>query len=348
MSFEPGPYVPLPLSDDRSETPPPEFNPSQPFTGLELTISGLPIDSFLAATDHLNRIVEKLRLEGTRILILHISSPANVQPLDFVYVSLTGPLKETPRPDILEDVRQKLDSVKGLCALWKAVPGCVDKTRQASFQVDDNLNPSDIKSWIDRILQQNNHHLQGSYISSNSHRIIYHFLSNNSIIALTNTPIILDNRSYYPRRPRYVQPSYGLEVAVAGVGEFSGARSAIDNYIERTFGTTGSNEPVVRCSRLALDNTVYCVVLSTPDITQCLLAGREAFQPFGDSPLKHDKPQYVYTLNTTSIPLFYNPHAFSSFPNPQSDTILHRHLDLINAQSEATAASLKDVVSDVN
>lgn len=240
-----------------------------------------------------------------------------------------------------------MDSVKGLCALWKAAPGRVDKTRQASFQVDDDLNPSDIKSRIDRILQQNNHHLQGSYIPSNSHRIIYHFLSNDSIIALTNTPIIIDHRSYYPRRPRYVQPSYGLEIAVAGVGEFSGVRSAIDNYIERTFTTPGSNEPVVRRSCLALDDTVYCVVLSTPDITQRLLAGREHFQPFGDSPMKHDKPQYVYTLNTTSIPLFYNPRAFSSFSNPQSDTILHRRLDLVNAQSEATAASLKEVVSDV-
>ena len=95
MSFEPGPYVPLPLSDDRSETPPPEFNSSQPFTGLELIISGLPTDSFSAATDHLNGVVEKLRLEGAKIPVLHISSPANVQPLDFVYVSLTGPLKET-------------------------------------------------------------------------------------------------------------------------------------------------------------------------------------------------------------------------------------------------------------
>jgi hypothetical protein len=51
-----------------------------------------------------------------------------------------------------------------------------------------DLNPSDIKVRIDRILQHNDHHLQGSYIPANSHCIIYHFLDVNSVTALTNTP----------------------------------------------------------------------------------------------------------------------------------------------------------------
>lgn len=164
MSFEAGPYVPLPLSEDRSETPPPKFNHSQPFTSIELIVSGLLTNSFSAATDHLIGIVDNLRLAGARIPPLHISSPVNVQPLNFIYVSLSGPLRETPRPDILERVRKDLDSIEGLRALWKVAPGCVDKTCQAYFQIDDDLNPSDIKARIDQILQQNDHHLQGSYI----------------------------------------------------------------------------------------------------------------------------------------------------------------------------------------
>ena len=209
------------------------------------------------------------------------------------------------------------------------------------------MNPSDIKARIDRILQWNNHHLQGSYIPANSHCIIYHFLDVNSITALTNTPIIIDNHSYYPCRPHYVQPSYGLEVAVAGVGEFSGVRAVIDNYIECAFATSGSTEPVIRQSRLTLDDTVYCVVLSTPEITQRLLTGRDDFKPFGDSPIVHDKPQYVYTLNSTSIPLFFSSRTYAPFSSQQSDNVLQRQLDHVNAQSEATAASLKDIVSDV-
>jgi hypothetical protein len=103
---------------------------------------------------------------------------------------------------------------------------------------------------------------------------------------------------------------------------------------------------IVRRSRLALDDTVYCAVLSTPAITQRVLAAGDDFKPFGSSRLNHDKPQYVYTLNTTSIPLFFNTRTLGPY-SQQSDPTLERRLDRVNAQSEATAASLKEVVSDV-
>lgn len=150
-----------------------------------------------------------------------ILSPATVQPLNFIYVSLLGPLQESPCPDLLAKVMQDLKMVEGLCINWKAAPGCIDKSCQAYFQVDDNLNPSDIKACIDLILQQNDHPVQGSFIPSSSHHIIYHFLKASSITTLTDYPIILNNHSYYPHCPQYVQPSYGLEIAVAGVGEYT-------------------------------------------------------------------------------------------------------------------------------
>jgi len=121
--ISPGPYIPLPLSDDRSEPPPPDANPQQPFTGLKLIVSGLPSDTFVSATEHLKATIENLCRQGAEIPELHISSPANVQPLDFVYVSLTGKLWETLRPDILERVRCQLDSVERISTLWKVAPG---------------------------------------------------------------------------------------------------------------------------------------------------------------------------------------------------------------------------------
>jgi len=128
MDFVAGPYKPLPLSVDRSETPPPEFD-LQPFTGVELIVSGLPLSSLTAAAEHLNAVVEDLRRKGAEIPLLQILSPATVQPLDFVYVSLSGPLRESPRPDLLAKVMQDLK--EGLCINWKAAPGRVDKSRQA-------------------------------------------------------------------------------------------------------------------------------------------------------------------------------------------------------------------------
>jgi len=206
MNFNLGPYVPLLLLDDRSETPLPDANPQQPFIGLELIISGLPSDTFVSATEHLKATIENLHCQGAEIPELHISSPANVQLLNFVYVSLTGELRETLWPDILECVHCQLDSVERISALWKVAPGRNDKTCQAYFQVDDTLNPTKIKAHLDHILQQDNHHYQNSYIPANSNCIIYHFLKVESIVALTNHPIILDHRSYFPHCPCYVQP----------------------------------------------------------------------------------------------------------------------------------------------
>jgi hypothetical protein len=337
------PYEPFPLSEDRSETPLSTFDSANPYTGLELIVSGLPPSTPDEAIQHFNDILERLRGEGADFPALKITPPANVQPQDFVYVSLTGPLRETPRPDILEKVRVRLHSVEGIKALWKVAPGRVDKTRQIYFQVDtDTQNITDIKGRMDRILQGYGYRHQGSYIPANSNRIFYHLLNPDHITALQRNPIIIDSRSYYPHRSRYVQPIFGLELAVPGVGELSQARSVIDHYIECHFNDDPT-QPVVRHSRLALDDTVYCVVLRTPEITQRVLAARENFQPFADSSISPNKPQYLYALNASGIPLAPNSRFTSSRPDP----ILQRQLDQVNAQTEATAATLRQVVGDV-
>jgi len=200
---------------------------------------------------------------------------------------------------------------------------------------------------MDQILQQSEHRHQGSYIPSNSNCIFYHFLKPESITALIDTPIIINHRSYYPRRPRFVQPLYGLEIAVAGVGDIPQARSVIDHYIECEFNDS-SPGPVGRQSCLALDDSVYCAILRTPQITQRLLAARDTFKPFGDSIITPDKPQYVYTLNATSIPMTFNARYNSSLSSSQCpDPIVQCQLDYVNTQTEAMASTLKDVVGDV-
>jgi hypothetical protein len=50
---------------DRYETPPAELNTSQPFTGVELIVSGLPLHSFSATSEHLKAILLKLQQEGS-------------------------------------------------------------------------------------------------------------------------------------------------------------------------------------------------------------------------------------------------------------------------------------------
>ena len=154
MNYTPGPYTPFPVSGERSETPPPDFNPSHPFTGVELTVLGLPFTTITSAADHLNQTLQDIVSDGTPMPDLQVVSPSARQPLDFVYVSLSGPLKENPRPDILEQVRVRLDAIDGLEARWKVSSGRSDKTRQAYFEVEESLNPLHVKTRIDNILDK--------------------------------------------------------------------------------------------------------------------------------------------------------------------------------------------------
>ena len=341
MNYTPGPYTPFPVSGERSETPPPDFNPSHPFTGVELTVSGLPFTTITSAADHLNQTLQDIVSDGTPMPDLQVVSPSARQPLDFVYVSLSGPLKENPRPDILEQVRVRLDAIDGLEARWKVSSGRSDKTRQAYFEVEESLNPLHVKTRIDNILRQNHHEFQSSYIPNDTSRIFYHFLRRESITALTDSPIRIDGRSYIPRRSRYIQPLFGLEVAINGVGDAQSAKSMIDAYLQRQYGTT-SAEPVVRRSRVELDGSVYCVILSTPQLTQSFL--RDPFLLFENSGIHPSPPQYLYLLNSNGIP----PVSFNNrFASPITiDPSAQRQLDSLSAQCEAMAATVRSLADD--
>ena len=339
MDFSPGPYTPFPVSGERSETPPPDFDPSHPFTGVELIVSGLPFTSISSASEHLSQVVQDIVNNGTPMPELQIVSPSTRQPLDFVYVSLSGTLKENPRPDVLENVRTRLDSAGGLEARWKVSSGRSDKTRQAYFEIEESLNPLHLKTRFDNILRQNHHDFQSSYIPNDSNRIFYHFLNRASISDLTNNPIRIDNCSYPPRRSRYIQPIYGLEVAVNGVGDAQSAKSMIDAYLQRKYGTS-TEGPVVRRSRVELDGTVYCVILSTPQITQRFL--RDPFTLFENSGITTSPPQFLYLLNSNGIP----PTSFNNRFSSSVDHSSQRQLDSLSAQCDAMAATVRSLADD--
>ncbi|KAF5385972.1 hypothetical protein D9615_002275 [Tricholomella constricta] len=136
MLFIPGPLQPPPVSDKRADSPPPFFDPStRPFTGQELTVSGLDHTGPQSAIDHLKRIVADLTERGQDLPDLEIT-PGSYRTaqdhLDYATVSLTGPLKASPHPDVLEFVRRTLDNVNGITALWHIHHG-PDKSRQLAF-----------------------------------------------------------------------------------------------------------------------------------------------------------------------------------------------------------------------
>ncbi|KJA21963.1 hypothetical protein HYPSUDRAFT_202457 [Hypholoma sublateritium FD-334 SS-4] len=181
-------------------------------------------------------IIEARRLlPSVHVYILRLGSsePNHPQPLDLGYVSLVGTLKGTPRPGILEEVRRILDSQDEIEPKWKVSCERSDRTHQVYFEVDEGLNSLQIKGRIDNVLRQNHHDLQMSYILNNSNCIFYHFLNRHSITSRTDSPIRIENRSYLPHLSRFIQPLYGLEVAV-NVGDVKAAKSMIDSYLQNT------------------------------------------------------------------------------------------------------------------
>lgn len=153
MNFNIGDFEPFPVSHpSRPETPPLDFDISHPFIGVELTVSGLPRDSLIAAQNHLQHILQDLGRQYTSFPSLDIISPATTDPLDYVWVSLADPFKEVPRPDVLDKVRDILDGIDGLCAQWKVSASRMDKTRQVYFQAEEGANLAILKTKFDRIL----------------------------------------------------------------------------------------------------------------------------------------------------------------------------------------------------
>lgn len=342
MSFQPGDFVPYPVCAPRPETPPPELDINHPFTGIELIVSGLSRASLTAPIKHLNKIIDDLVAGGHRMPELDIVSPVTTEPLDYVYISLAGPLKETPRPDILEDVRIALDDVDGISADWRASNSRTDLRRQVYFQAEKTTNLTIFKAGLDQALDRRRLLYQSSWVFSQNHRIFYLFRDHSAVAELQDRSLDVKRHSYHLRRPRLIQPRYGLEVAVNGVGGFPQAKTLINRHLEEKYGGD-SNEQVVRDSRLELEGSVYCAILRTPKITSQFLS--DPFTLFSNCGTYVSPSEYLYILNSKGIPNSVapsNPSTFPQEPNPY----IQKQLDTLTANAQSFQASLQTVLED--
>jgi len=113
------------------------------------------------------------------------------------------------------------------------------------------------------------------------------------------------------------------------------------SYLQHQYGNA-TDDPVVRRSRVELDGSVYCVILSTPQITQRFL--RDPFNLFNNSGINISPPQYLYLLNSNGIPPTSFNNRFSTSPalDPSS---LHQ-LDTLTSQYEAMATTIRSLSDD--
>jgi len=303
MSFPIREFQPMSVSDERSDTPPPGLIPdAQLILGIELFISGLNHTGPRSAEENLNQIIQNLAAASQPLPDLNVVSPNSIN-VDYVYVSLKDTcLHQNPQPDVLETIRDILDQQQGVCAHWRMAKSA-DKARQLFFVTDSKSEATLLKPRLDTIFQAEHYNVQSVWISD-AGWITYHFHLTTAIDNLMHTYLIVDGHSCIPRRPRFVQPIFGLEIAINGVGDYPQAHTLINHYIQDTYGPQFGSD-VVRRSHIMLDRNVYCTVLKNPAVT-CLLLSEE-FNLFKNKPrftssVPTWQPNYLYNLNIQGFP----------------------------------------------
>jgi len=98
MDSSAGPYEPFPVSGDSSQIPPPALDPSHPFTGVEIIVSGLPLDSLSEAPAHLTSLIDKLRSKGNVIPPYRLPPQRTFSPLISYMSHLRDRYENLPDP----------------------------------------------------------------------------------------------------------------------------------------------------------------------------------------------------------------------------------------------------------
>jgi hypothetical protein len=268
-------------------------------SGVELIVSKLPRDSLTSAAHHLQALLEEYNGQhpSDPLVPVRISPGDERNPVDYVFVSVDPDITQDPRPDLLEKVRGVLTSVHSLQAEWKVGNG-PDRTRRIYIHVDSFALAETLQPNLNDYLNKQGCPFQCSFVSKAMNCITYDLLDRTSVDKLVRNPPVIDHQTLFPSTPHYIQPVYGLEVAILGTKDVLGAIPVLDHYIRRKYGD------VIASSRLAFNGDAYCVVFKT--WVQTLRFLSDPFTAFksglGVSHLvTHAAPALLYVLNTIGL-----------------------------------------------
>lgn len=303
--------------------------PDAPISGVELIVSKLPRNGLLAATAHLRALLGEYNLlhPAEPLVPVRIVAGDERNSVDYVFVSVDPALTQHPRPDLLERVRTVLTSQYGLSAAWKVAKG-PDRTRRVHFQVDSFSQAEALLPKLSAYLNDKGCPFQCSFASKAMNRVTFDLLDRVSVDSLFKHPPIIDHQTFYPSVPRYIQPVYGLEVAILGLKDAMQSVPIIDRYIQAQYGD------VIASSRLALNGDAYCVVFKTwPQTSSFLSDPFRAFESgYGVShTLSQPTPALLYVLNNNGLPLATR----SSDPSNASVRQLHAQVDALQHKVES-------------
>ncbi|KAF5385006.1 hypothetical protein D9615_001212 [Tricholomella constricta] len=302
-------------------------------TGVELIVRGLERTSPYSATQHLQRILDQLKQRNPMPSVTVVPPMRDTAPthaLDYAIVTFQGDYRAHPRPDYMSAVREMITTFDGgLTVGWNIAPG-YDKKRTAWFRDDSGIGVGELKRGLETIFKSHRYDFQVSTanVSTSPPRVTFQFLNRDHIDVLMRKPPIVKGHSFIPRTPRFIEPVYALEVAVVGVASYNDPQMVIDRYLQAKYGHRAS-DTLIRSSRLALDDVVYCVVLETPEITEAFV--QDPFNAFEGLDPQPSKPEYLYILNQRGFPSQWQ----RALPSAQPDLQIQNQLDTVRKQQSS-------------
>ena len=310
-------------------------------SGVELIVSKLPRNGVTAAHHHLRALLGEYSLQHPTapLVPVRITPGDERNAVDYVFVSVDPQITHEARPDLLHQVRSTLMSLYGLPAEWKVGKG-PDRTRRVHFQMDSFSQAESLLPKLNDLLNEKGCPYQCSFVSKTMNRITYDLLDRSSVDKLFKAPPVIDHQTFYPSVPRYIQPIYGLEVAILGLKDIIGALPAIDHYIRSQYGN------VIATSRLALNGDAYCVIFNTWAQTSQFLA--DPFTAFDSGlgishSISQVRPALLYVLNSEGLPLTTRP-SDASGPSRQ----LQAQFDLMQQRADLGARAFEQLAGKVD
>ncbi|KAF5388215.1 hypothetical protein D9615_000052 [Tricholomella constricta] len=307
--------------------------------GVELIVRGLDRTSPYSAVQHLQRLLEDIG-KRSKLPNLGVMQPmreaAPTHPLDYAVVTFQGEYKANPRPDHMSAVGEMIRSVGGGISVgWNIAPG-YDKKRMAWFRDDHGIGVGELKRGLESILRSHHYDFQVCTVNAATSppRVTLQFIDKDHINQLMRQPPVIKGHTFVPRIPRYIEPVYALEVAVVGVATYNDPQMIIDRYLQAKYGRLAKTT-LIRSSRLALEDVVYCVVLETPEITEMVV--RDPFGAFDGLDIQPSKPEYLYILNQRGFPTQWQR---TSGPSSAPDLSTQTQLDGLRSQQDSFQGTL--------
>nr|VWO99275.1 Eukaryotic translation initiation factor 3 subunit G (eIF3g) (Eukaryotic translation initiation factor 3 RNA-binding subunit) (eIF-3 RNA-binding subunit) (Translation initiation factor eIF3 p33 subunit homolog) (eIF3 p33 homolog) [Ganoderma boninense] len=267
------PARPILFDIERSSSPPPcEDQAPVVCEGMELTVYGLEHETPRSAADHMRRILRDLKHSPGRdaardaVFDAVVIRTADTQHcMDYVYLSLSQDRVPQPRADLLQGLRRTLlDTNQSLRAQWRTQSG-PDRTRRAFFTADSKSHAEGMKKKLGDWFNGKGYAFYQNYVSKplGPWRVTFDFFEPAHVDAILAAPFMIDHVKYEARRPRYVTPSYGYQVALLSCRDWVSAKVVLDGWIRHLFQDDPS-DPVVY-SAMELDGDLYTAVLPSWD-----------------------------------------------------------------------------------